>query len=153
MKTTLRTIRLLALIVWLGGQLFFGAVLAPVAFTYLPTTHDAGTVVGATLLMLHVIGFACGALLISTTVLLARSRRSAIFCGITAVMLALTAFSQYSILPRMEQDRIDAGEITEPCTSAACNDFNRLHPVSEHVEEAVMLGGLALTIMLAQRED
>jgi uncharacterized membrane protein len=149
MRIALRTVRLLSLIVWLGGLIFFGAVLAPVSFQYLPTTHEAGIVVGASLLVLHIIGFACGIALLLTTVSLARTRRSVIFCGITAAMLALTAYSQYSILPRMERDRATAGEITPQCTSAACTDFNRLHPVSEHVEEAVMLGGLALTVMLA----
>jgi len=152
MKIALRFLRLLALIVWLGGLLFF-PVVAQVAFGSLASRHDAGTVVGASLLVLHVIGLACGITLLLTTVSLARTRRSAIFCGITAIMLALTAYSQYSIMPRMERDRIAAGEITESCTSADCNDFNRLHPLSEHVEEAVMLGGLALTVMLAQRED
>ena len=147
MRIFLRTLRLLALIIWLGGLLFF-PVVAQVAFGDLPSKHDAGTVVGASLLVLHVIGLACGIALILTTILLARTRRSAIFCGVAAVMLALTAYSQYSVMPRMERDRISAGEITQDCASPACNDFNRLHPLSEHIEEAVMLGGLALTIML-----
>ena len=152
MKIALRFLRLLALIVWLGGLLFF-PVVAQVAFSSLSSTHDAGAVVGSSLLVLHVIGLACGITLLLTTISLARTRRSAIFCGITAAMLALTLYSQYSIMPRMERDRITAGEITPDCTSAACNDFNRLHPLSEHVEEAVMIGGLALTVMLAQSED
>jgi len=81
--------------------------------------------------------------------LLARTRRALIFCGITVAMLLLTAYSQFSIIPRMDADRAAAGEITRDCTSAPCTDFNRLHPLSERVEEAVMVGGLALVVMLA----
>ena len=44
MQTTLRAIKLLMLVIWLGGLIFFGAVLAPVAFTRLPSTHMAGMV-------------------------------------------------------------------------------------------------------------
>ncbi|HXB61368.1 MAG TPA: DUF4149 domain-containing protein [Acidobacteriaceae bacterium] len=153
MLTVLRALRLLALIVWLGGLIFFGAVLAPVAFTHLATTHDAGLVVGASLRILHIIGFVCGAVLILTTLALDRTGRAVGFTTITIAMLALTAWSQFSIIPRMESDRLAAGEITPSCISPACTDFNRLHPLSEHVEEAVMLGGLVLTVMLAQRED
>jgi hypothetical protein len=150
MSTALRTLRLLALIVWLGGLIFFGAVLAPVAFTHLATTHDAGLVVGASLRILHLIGFVCGAVLILTTLALDRAGRAFFFTVITAAMLALTAWSHFSIIPRMESDRLAAGEITPQCASPACTDFNRLHPLSEHIEEAVMLGGLALTVMLAR---
>jgi hypothetical protein len=149
MLTTLRTLRLLAITVWLGGLLFFGAVMAPVAFHVLPSTHLAGAVVGTSLRILHIIAMVCGALLIVTTLLLARTRRALIFCGITVAMLLLTAYSQFSIIPRMDADRAAAGEITRDCTSAPCTDFNRLHPLSERVEEAVMVGGLALVVMLA----
>lgn len=149
MLITLRFVRLLALVLWLGGLIFFGAVMAPVAFHVLPTTHLAGTVVGASLRHLHIIGMVCAALLIITTLLLARTRRALIFCGITAVMLLLTAYSQFSVIPRMDADRAAAGEITHDCTSAPCTDFNRLHPLSERVEGAVMIGGLALVVMLA----
>ncbi len=149
MLTTLRTLRLLALIVWLGGLIFFGAVMAPVAFHVLPTTHLAGSVVGASLRILHIIGMVCAVVLIATMLLLARTRRALIFCGITVAMLLLTAYSQFSIIPRMDADRTAAVEITHDCTTAPCADFNRLHPLSERVEEAVMLGGLALVVMLA----
>jgi uncharacterized membrane protein len=153
MLTTLRTLRLLALVIWLGGLIFFGAVLAPVAFTHLPTTHDAGIVVGASLRILHIIGLVCGAVLILTTLALDRTGRAILITAITTAMLAFTAYSQFSIIPRMESDRLTAGEITPACANPACTDFNRLHPLSEHVEEAVMFGGLALTVMLARRED
>jgi hypothetical protein len=149
MNIVLRALRLLALIVWLGGLIFFGAVLAPVAFTHLPNTHDAGLVVGASLRILHIIGFVSGAVIVFTTFALDRTGRAILLTVIAIVMLALTAYSQFRIIPRMENDRLSAGIVTPDCTSPACTDFNRLHPLSEHTEEAVMLGGLALTVLLA----
>src|SRR5271155_2859848 len=100
MQIALRTLRLLSLITWLGGLIFFGAVLAPVAFTHLPSTHDAGLVVGASLRILHIIGFVCGGVLILTTLARDRTARAVGFTAITVAMLALTSYSQFSIIPR-----------------------------------------------------
>jgi hypothetical protein len=149
MPTVLRFARLLSLIVWVGALTFFGAV-AYIAFTRLPSTHDAGLVVGGSLRVLHEMGLVCGTVLIATSISLARTRRAVIFSAITAVMLALTAYSQYSILPRMEVDRLAAGgDVPMGCASALCADFDHLHHISEHTEDLVLLGGLALTVMLA----
>ena len=149
MKIALRTLRLLALIVWVGALTFFGVV-AYVAFTHLPSQHDAGLVVGGCLRILHTIGLVCGAVLIATSLGLARTRRTILFAAIATAMMALTAYSQYSILPRMDADRAEAGgEIARECQSAPCNDFNRLHVRSVNVEKSVLVGGLALTVLLA----
>ena len=64
MRTLLRSLILLALVVWVGGMLFFGAVLAPVVFgSVMPMVpdpalglHVAGTMVRISLLRLHDIG-------------------------------------------------------------------------------------------------
>lgn len=153
MRTTLHTLRLLALILWLGGLIFFGAVLAPLAFHTLPTQHLAAIMVGGSLRILHWIGMACAGVLIATSLLIDRTRRANPIYGITFAMLLLTAYSQFSIIPRMDADRDAAGDIAPTCTSAPCADFNRLHPLSVHVEEAVMVGGLALAVMLARQES
>ena len=49
----LRFLMLLSLVVWIGGLIFFAFVVAPTAFTVLPTTHLAGNVVGRALSKLH----------------------------------------------------------------------------------------------------
>jgi hypothetical protein len=69
MRTFLRSLILLVLVVWVGGLLFFGAVVAPVAFeSLLPMFPDpavglqvAGTMVRDSLTHLHDIGLFCGA--------------------------------------------------------------------------------------------
>ena len=60
MQTFLRALRLYAMVAWVGGLLFFAFVVAPVAFGSLPSTHEAGIVVGGTLRVLHWIGLIGG---------------------------------------------------------------------------------------------
>ena len=75
MRTLFHSLVYLALSVWLGALVFFGAVLAPIAFTQLPPLfpnpalgiHAAGLVVGDSLVRLHWIGLVCG--LVSLVVL------------------------------------------------------------------------------------
>jgi hypothetical protein len=56
----LRFLMLLALIVWIGGILFFAFVEAPTLFTVLPSPQMAGNVVSPTLSKLHWIGLIAG---------------------------------------------------------------------------------------------
>ena len=53
MKIVLRTLLYLALIVWLGAEIFFPVVAAITFNTLLPDTHTAGTIVGHLLGILH----------------------------------------------------------------------------------------------------
>ena len=71
---------------------------------------------------------------------------------VTLAMLGFTAYSQFSIIPRMEHDRIAAGGAIDavPRSNPLHADFDQLHVRSEHVEEAVMLFGLLLAILLAR---
>ena len=113
MKTFLRAVIALCVIVWLGGLLFF-PIVAAVSFTHLPDTHAAGTVVGACLRILHQEGLFAGTLLVllfvaaSATGLYPRQvLRFPLL--MVVVMLALTAYSQFSIIPRMEVYRAATG--------------------------------------------
>ncbi|MHB1021945.1 MAG: DUF4149 domain-containing protein [Acidobacteriaceae bacterium] len=158
MQTLLRTLKLLCLVLWLGGLLFFGAVLAPVAFSRLPSTHLAGLVVGGSLNILHFIGLGCGVVFILTTYLLyvlAPLRKPRILGQIVlvAVMLGLTAFSQFHIIPHMDRDRQQVGEIDSvPTDNPYRANFDRLHVWSERVEEGVMLCGLIVLVLVAKPE-
>ena len=156
MKTLLRTLVWLALIVWLGGLLFF-PITAWAAFGTISDTHAAGTIVSKCLNVLHHEGFIAAAvivLLLAIGYLFRAFRLSTISLGIivTLLMLACTAWSQYRIIPRMEQDRIAAGGAIDsvPATDPRHADFNRLHQVSTHFEESIMLGGLILVVLLAR---
>jgi hypothetical protein len=154
MKTLLRSIVWLALVIWLGG-LFFFPVAAAAAFGTVTDTHVAGTIVAGCLRTLHHEGLFCGALMV---ILLALGRVLRVYRGsamagiaVTLIMLGLTAFSQFWIIPRMETYRIAAGGAIDavPPTNPDRVGFNRLHHVSVDVEEGVMLGGVVLVFLLA----
>jgi hypothetical protein len=158
MKTILRALIALCIVVWLGGLLFF-PIVAAVSFTHLPDTHSAGTVVGTCLRILHEEGLVAGALLLvafiaagATGLYTRRSLQGAFV--LVAAMLALTAYSQFSIIPRMESYRLAAGGAIDsvPDTHPNRVGFNRLHQQSTHVEEGVMLSGLVLVMLLARAE-
>jgi len=63
MKTVLRTLLYLALIVWLGAEIFFPVVAAITFMTLRADTHTAGTIVGQLLRILHGMGMVSGLVL------------------------------------------------------------------------------------------
>src|SRR5580692_637759 len=155
MKTFLRALILLLIVLWLGGVMFF-PVVAATAFTSLPDTHAAGTVVGKCLRILHHEGLFAGTLLVLLLLVAHRVRaytKSVSLPVIFAfVMLGLTAFSQFWIIPRMEDRRIAAGGAIDAATPDNPDRiaFNKLHIVSERVEEGVLLAGIVLVALLAR---
>ena len=60
MKTLVRSLLYLALIVWLGAEIFFPIVAAITFQTLQPDTHAAGTIVGHLLRILHGMGLVSG---------------------------------------------------------------------------------------------
>jgi hypothetical protein len=70
------------------------------------------------------------------------------------LMIACTSYSQFAIIPAMERDRIAAGgdinaaEISNPSRL----HFNKLHVLSERVEQAVLLMGLVTVVLVAKAE-
>jgi uncharacterized membrane protein len=151
-----RILRLLSMVVWVGGLIFFAFVLAPVVFSVLPSTHEAGTVVGATLRVLNVIGDVCGfVFLVAAVVPWLRSgirgrRLLVVEMLFAALMLAATVVVQVSIVPTMERDRVAAGGDVDaaPPDNPARLDFERLHPISEKVEGAALLLGIAVVVLM-----
>jgi len=154
MKTAIRALILLLIVLWLGGIMFF-PIVAATAFSSLPDTHAAGTVVGECLRVLHEEGLFCGVvivlLLLTAQFIKAVPRSVAPAVVLTLIMLALTAFSQFSIIPRMDHDLSAAGGAIDvvPPSNPYRMDFNKLHGRSETVEEGVLLAGIALVIVFA----
>jgi Domain of unknown function (DUF4149) len=159
MKTLLRTLLYLALIVWLGAEIFFPIVAAITFMTLSPDTHSAGTIVGHLLRILHGMGLVSGMVALA---LLALAPAWAIYKPravlapmiLVVLMIALTAFSQFIIIPAMERDRIAAGGEIDAVDAAnpARIHFNKLHNRSEHVEEAILLLGIATVALVARAE-
>ena len=154
MRTLLRSLIWLLLVLWLGGVMFF-PVVAATAFTSTTDTHVAGTIVRKCLLALHYEGLVAGALIVILLLIsqaVGALRRSVIAPVIvTVIMIGLTAFSQFWIIPKMEGYRIAAGGAIDAVNRDEVNrvSFNKLHVISEKVEEGVLLAGVVLVILLA----
>lgn len=153
MTTLLRILRLYSLALWAGGEVFF-VIVAGIAFSVLPNPHEAGLVVRTGLMALHRIGIGAGAVyLLATAGLLATRRDTHRARGaeviLVGVMLALTLYSQMSVIPRMENDRLWAGgDITQVSKdNPARRDFERLHSLSVNLEGAVLICSLVLVAL------
>jgi uncharacterized membrane protein len=151
----LRYLMLLSLIAWLGGLIFFAFVLAPTAFSVLPSRHLAGTVVGRSLGTLHWMGIVSGLIFLASSILYSRFTKGTmhLFAArhvLICLMLALTLISQFGIIPRMDRLRASMGEIDSvPPDNLARMQFDGLHAWSTRVESGVFLLGLAVVYLTA----
>src|SRR6476661_226797 len=112
----LRFLMVLSLVVWIGGLIFFAFVLAPTAFQVLmPNTHLAGNVVGRALGKLHWMAIISGIVFLIASLLYSYltagsahvfAMRHVLIC----LMLGLTLFSQFWIIPRMDTLRASVGD-------------------------------------------
>ena len=152
----LRFLLLLALAVWIGALVFF-PVVAQISFSALPSVHFAGLVVRNSLIALHWMGMASGGLFLASSLLenwLARGRWAALRTThlIIVIMLALTAISQFKIIPRMDQLRLAVGEIASlPAGDALRIQFDSLHAWSTRLEGTVLVLGLFVLYLTARR--
>jgi len=151
----LRYLMLLSLIFWLGGLIFFAFVVAPAAFSVLPTRHLAGNVVARSINGLHWIGLLAGVVYLFSSVLYTRVM-SGSFRVLTArnviivLMLALTLISQFGIIPRMDTLRASIGEIDSvPAGNPARVQFDALHAWSTRLEGGVLLLGFVAAYLTA----
>jgi Domain of unknown function (DUF4149) len=152
----LRYFMWLSLIVWLGGVIFFAAVLAPTVFAVLPTRHLAGNVVNLSLHVLHWMGIVSAVVFLASSMIYARfatgaSHPFAARHVLLYVMLLLTLISQFGISPKMAALRssmgdVDAVSITDP----ARIQFNMLHVWSTRLEGGVLLLGLVVVYLTSK---
>ena len=159
MKTLLRTLLYLALIIWLGAEIFFPIVARITFTTLLPDTHTAGTIVGQLLRILHGMGLVAG---MAALALLALAAARGIYkprtvlapMGLILLMAVFTLYSQFGIIPAMERDRIAAGGTIDAAdlSNPSRIDFGKLHQRSKHVEGIILLLGLATVALVARAE-
>ena len=154
--TTLRFFMLLALVIWIGGIIFFAAVVAPALFTLLPSVHLAGLVVRHSLTTLHWMGVVCGGVFLIFSLWSsehagagwqALAPRNLLVFG----MMVVTLVSQLVVAARMEALQAQVGDIE----TVAAGDprrlaFDRLHQWSTSLELIVLLLGLAALWFVAR---
>jgi len=155
-----RMVRTISLAAWAGALLYFGFI-AKVAFQSFDPA-GAGTMVRGSLFALHHLGLIAGTIyLFATVALLATQRDSHPVRAIELVfiisMLALTVYSQLSVIPRMETDRLNlGGDVTKASPQdPAYIHFERLHGLSVKLEGAVLIEAIILLALapIHGRED
>jgi hypothetical protein len=151
MTSMLRFLLLFSLGTWVGAGLFVSLVVAQAAFRLLPTPDLAGALVGYTLTRLHWMGIGAGVLFL----ILAAVRRAISPVGVgrgalalVALMIALTAVSQFAVTPRMEALKTQMVATYGSIAATPREDpprlaFGKLHGVSASLEVVTLLAGLA----------
>lgn len=146
---------LLALNVWIGGLIFFAFVETQTLFHVLPTTKLAGDVVRASLIKLHWIGLFAGLVFLLCSLLhdqIAKAQLKLFTLShiFLVLMLALTLYSAYRIMPRMDAIRSSSQDGSHPELKA---EFDHLHEWSTRLEGGVLLLGLGVVFLTARRFD
>ena len=155
----LRFLMLLSLVVWIGGVIFLAFVEAPTAFRpgLLPSRHLAGSVVGNSLTILHWMGLISGIVFLASSIAYNQITRGttdafALRHILIVLMLLLTAYSQFSITPRMVALRSSFVEIDKvPLDDPGRVEFDKLHNWSEKLEGGVLLMGLVVVYLTARQ--
>jgi len=152
----LRFLMLLALSVWLGGLIFF-PVVAQTSFSVLSSPHLAGLVVRNSLIALHWMGMSAGLVFLACSIIENRFSRGyfSLFRAshvFVFLMLVLTAFSQFRIIPRMDALRAASGEIALlPASNPVRIEFDSLHAWSTRIEGTVLVLGLVMLYLTVRR--
>jgi hypothetical protein len=153
---SLRFFLQLSVAVWVGALVFF-PMFAQVAFSTLPSVHLAGIIVRGALIELHWVGLACGIAflalsLVYNNLVLGRPRLLAVSHVLIVLMIALTAISQFILIPKMDVLRISAGEINIlPVSNPLRAQFDSLHAWSVRIEGTVLILGFGVLYSLARR--
>ena len=151
----LRYLYVVALIVWVGGMLAAGALVAPALFAVLPAEAGAegralaGAVFSAVLQRVLTVGEIAGVVMLVTMTILRLLGPKPLTYGVRAVLLAAmlgaTAYTAHVVLPEADALR---REMTLP-SSATDGDprrvrFDSLHRLSTMLVTATTLAGLVV---------
>ena len=152
----LRYLYILALVVWLGGIVVAGAVVAPSIFGVLEAWNPldgrvlAGRVFGEVLRRLYWVGYAMAALMFVALTLHRLLGARPIKYGVRAVILALmvtcTLIADYHVGPQVAtiQARVSGPVSMLPEGDPMKTEFNRLHGLANILLSLTVVGGLAL---------
>ncbi|HJU42157.1 MAG TPA: DUF4149 domain-containing protein [Vicinamibacterales bacterium] len=152
----LRYLYVLALVLWVGGLVVAGALVAPSVFGVLQAWNEsqgrvlAGRVFGEVLLRLTWLSYAMGGIMfIALTLhrlLGARPVKYGIRVGIMGVMLVMMMITGFVLIPQVDAIQAEVqGPVAElPDTDPRRIEFNRLHGLSNILFSITAIGGLAL---------
>ncbi|PYU21347.1 MAG: hypothetical protein DMG32_20860 [Acidobacteria bacterium] len=152
MTTVVRFLQFFTLGTWVGAVLYFGAIVAPAAFSVL-TPDQAGALVGLTLGRLHLMGIVAGVIYLLVTAIWARSAAALLRPASLLVftMVVLTFVSQFWVSGTMDALRAQMGSVSAtPATNQLRASFDRLHRISVNLELAVLVAGLLALIFTSR---
>lgn len=144
---------LLALVVWVGGIIFFAFVVAPTLFHVL-LPEQAGRVVGRGLTVLHWMGIISAVVFLFCSVLYsrlkyARFRAFGVANVLILIMLVLTLVSQFGVTPRIRALRTASHPVDSLQVDGS--QFDRLHRWSTSLEGGVLILGVVVVGLTARR--
>ena len=152
----LRYLYVVALVIWVGGLIVAGALVAPSVFGVLQAWNVlqgrmlAGQVFGEVLMRLTWLSYAMGAVMFITLTLHrllgARPLQYGIRVGIMGVMLVMMLVIGFYLIPGVDAIQAQvAGPMSElPDTDPRRLEFNRLHGLSNILFSITAIGGFAL---------
>jgi len=152
----LRYLYVVALVLWVGGLITAGALVAPSVFGVLQAWNAsqgrvlAGEVFGEVLLRLTWLSYVMGGVMFVALTLHrllgARPVKYGVRVGIMAMMLVMMMITGFVLIPEVDAIQAQvAGPVAElPDTDARRVEFNRLHGLSNILFSITAIGGLAL---------
>ena len=152
----LRYLYVVALVLWVGGLITAGALVAPSVFGVLQAWNEsqgrvlAGRVFGEVLLRLTWLSYAMGGIMFITLTLHrllgARPVRYGIRVGIMGLMLVLMMYVGFYLLPGIDalQSQVPGPMSALPETDPLRLEFDRMHGLSNILFSITAVGGLAL---------
>ena len=154
----LRYAYVLALVVWLGGMVVLGAVVAPTVFQVLQVREPdagrllAGAVFGSTLNRFHYVAYACGVIILVTLIVMAvlgpRPAGFAVRTAVVSTMLGIAVYSGVVVLRSVDHLQREIGVDVSPSSLPAEDTrrirFDQLHVLSTRLMMINMLGALVL---------
>jgi hypothetical protein len=152
----LRYLYVLALVVWLGGMVVLGAVVAPTTFQLLQASEPAtgralaGELFGATIARFHYVAYAAGALLLFSLVAMAvlgpRPPQFLVRTLIIVAMLGVAAYSGFVVLGRIDRIQAEVGTLPSrlPASDPRRLEFDGLHQLSTRLMMLNMAAALVL---------
>jgi hypothetical protein len=161
----LRYAYVLALVVWLGGMVVLGAIVAPATFQVLQASAPengrllAGALFGDILARFHYVAYAAGVVLLVTlgtmAVLGPRPRHFALRIGLVFAMLLVAVYSGVVVLGTIDAIQAEVGGLPSllPAADARRIRFDSLHVLSTRLMMANIVGALALLFWEARDHE
>jgi uncharacterized membrane protein len=152
----LRYVYVLALVVWLGGMVVLGAIVAPATFQGLQASAPsigralAGDLFGQVLARFHYVAYACGGIMLVSMMAMGllgpRPRAFAVRLAVICAMLLVAVYSGVIVLQTIDSIQLEAGRLPSllPAGDARRIRFDLLHQLSTRLMMANIAGALAL---------